>query len=233
MALGVGISISARSQTTSVDWFNNASTLLRDGAGIALTQGTTANTDGALVQLGYFSAGTSASNFAGTWIPITGFGPTLHTSIGDSSDLSGSGAGVIAFNTFFTAGSSAVQVYDLSAGDTGQYFTQSSITITNTTPPNGQVLAIRFYDSASGNGSYNTVSSDSWLWQSPNTPGGGIVSLNLGASTLEFESVSAFGLAGTEFRTVILIPEPSTYALIGVGALGLMIAYRRRAKSVA
>src|SRR5438477_10323267 len=106
--------VSGRAQnTTTVNWFNNGTTLLLDINGVALSQGTaTINTDGMLVQLGYFSTGTDASNFSGMWTPITGFGGAGHTSIGDSSDLSGSGNGVIAFNTFFTQGSSTVQVYD-------------------------------------------------------------------------------------------------------------------------
>jgi hypothetical protein len=218
--------VCARAETT-VDWFNNSSTLLLDSTGAALPQGVAAiNTDGALVQLGYFSMGTTSSNFAGTWIPITGFGPTLHTSIGDSSDNSGLGAGLIGFNTFFTAGSSTVQVYDATAGDTGQYFTQSSITISNTLPPSSQVLAIRFYNTTTGtSGFYNTVSSDTWLWQTPNTTGGGMVAINLGSSTLEFEASGPLN----DFRTVIPVPEPSTFALLAVSALGLVLI-RRRAK---
>lgn len=239
LALSVG---SAFAQTT-VNWSNFSSTpatqdsiLFRDFNGTALSQGVaTANTDGFLVQLGYFSTATTAANFSGTWIPITGFGAAVHTSIGDTFNLSGAGAGQIQFNTFFSAGTNSVEVYDAIA-DPGFYVTQSSVTITNNVPMNGQVLAIRFYDSASGTtGRYNTVSADNWIWQSPNTPGGGIVSINLASNFTGSGSAPAleFQDANNAFRTAILIPEPSTYAFIGLGVLGLMVAHRRGAKSVA
>lgn len=235
-ATAAGLCLS-HGQTTTVNWDNFSGTpsnqdalLFRDSSGVALTQGVaTSNTDGALIQLGYFSGGTTANNFAGTWIPITGFGPTLHTSIGDSPDLSGGGLGIIFFNTFFSLNTNDVQVYSPfpPTPDPGAYITQSSIQITNTTPPNNQVLAIRFYDTTTGtSGNYNTVSADDWLWQTPNTSGP-IVSINLetnvffGGAPLEFEDFN------NPFETAILIPEPSTYALLMLGLLGAAIGRRR------
>jgi hypothetical protein len=226
----------AQTEVTQVDWFNNAATLFRDAGGTALTQGNASlNSDGALIQLGYFSAGTAANNFAGNWIPITGFGAASpRTAIGDSPDLSGAGDGRIGFSTVFRNTSNLVQVFDPTLGDTGAYITQSSITITTAVPPSGQVLAIRFYNNNTGTGSYNTVSSDNWTWISP-TDAGSNVLLNLVSAntngTLEFESFPAFGAAGN-FRTVIAIPEPSTYALLLVGLAGVLFV-RRRAKTVA
>lgn len=223
-----------QTEVTQVDWFNNASTLFRNGAGVALSQGVaSANSDGMLVQLGYFSAATTANNFAGTWIPITGFGAAPRTTIGDSPDLSGAGDGRIGFSTVFRNTSNAVQVFEPALGDTGSYFSQSSITITTTTPPSGAILSIRFYDTSSGTtGAYNTVSSDdlAWRWVPP-TDAGSNVLLNLvsanSAGTLEFQD------AANPFRTTILIPEPSTYALLVLGALGLGVMHRRRARTVA
>lgn len=228
------VAASATAQTTTVDWTNfsaNATTqnaiLFRDATGTPLSQGAaTQNTDGFLVQLGYFSLGTTESNFAGVWIPLTGALNTGRTAIGDNSSVSGSGDGVITFNTFFRAGSAAVDVYDPDF-DVGYYVTQSAVMITNTTPANGQVLAIRFFGSTDASGNYNTVSADNWLWASPNTPGGGLVNINLatnfnssstGAPMLEFED------AANPFLTTI--PEPSTYALLTLGAIG-MAGYRR------
>ena len=228
----------SQTATTEVDFFNGPASLLRDQAGNPLGQGTAnLNSDGMLIQLGYFSMGTAAANFAGTWIPITGFGTTLpRTSIGDSADLSGAGNGVLAFTTVFRSTSNLVQVFDPGAGDVGTYTSQSSITITSTTPPSGQILAIRFYNTATGtSGLFNTVSSDNWMWQSP-TDAGSNVLLNLvsaaAAGTLEFQSTATFG-AGSNFMTVIAIPEPSVTGLIGLGGLGLVLAYRRRAKVTA
>jgi hypothetical protein len=215
-------------ETTTVNWSNFSSSsatqstlLLRDSTGTALPQGSpTTNKDGDLVQLGFFSLGNTTTNFAGVWTPITGSGSTNHTSIGDSSNLVGSGIGVITFNTFFSLSTTAVQVYDPSA-DSGQYTTQSSISITSTNPPNNQVLAIRFYDTLSGlSGHYNTVSSDSWLWQTPSTSGGGpIVSIDFATSTLEFEDPTP----ANNFRTsllVVAVPEPSSLALVGIALAG-------------
>jgi predicted RecA/RadA family phage recombinase len=222
--------------TTTADWFNNSSTLFRDGAGVALSQGVAAtNNDGMLVQIGYFSAANAANNFAGVWIPLTGAGASSNTTIGDSPGNTGLGAGRIGFTTTWHFGSSNVEVYD-SSMDSGFYNTQSSIAITanpNTStgaPPQGQVLAIRFYDTNNGaaGSHYNTVSSDTWTWQGPTENGGGAnILLNVGTSVLEWESVAVFGLTGTEFRTVILVPEPSSIALIGLG-VGLVPLLRRR-----
>lgn len=220
--------------TLSVDWFNGASTLFRDSAGNALSQGTAAlNNDGMLVQLGYYSQATAGNNFAGVWIPLTGFGTTFpRTTIGDSPDNSGLGAGRIGMSTGFDLNSNLVRVYEPAAGDSGAYITQSSVTITSATPAAGQILSIRFYDTNSGTtGRYNAVSSNSWAWITP-TDAGPTLALNLNTATLTFESFNAFGAAGN-FRTVILIPEPSTYMLLGLGALGMTMLYRRRAKSVA
>src|ERR1700736_2279057 len=157
----------ANADSLTVNWNNDSSTLLRNAAGTALSQGSAGtNNDGTLIQLGYFSTGTTSSNFSGTWIPITGVTSIGKTTIGDSADLSGAGNGIFQFNTFFATGTSNVDVY-VNGFDSGYYQTHSSATITITTPPNKQVLAIRFFDSNAGTGMYNTVSSDTWKWVSP------------------------------------------------------------------
>lgn len=93
--------------TTEVDWFNSANSLLRDMNGVALSQGAAnANTDGTLVQLGYFT-GSTGVGFTGDWVPITGATfaqlPAFpsRTSIGDSESLTGAGDGRLAFTTVF------------------------------------------------------------------------------------------------------------------------------------
>ena len=232
VALLVCISRIACADDVTINWNNNSSTLLRDAAGNPLTEGTAgvnADSGADLVQLGYFSAADASNNFAGTWIPITGFGAAPNTSIGDSASPNASidRNGRIAFNTFFTIGSNVVQVYAPIAQSAGAYQDQSSVTITENpgaTPPNGKVMSIRFYDVSTGQ--YNTVSSDSWLWTTPdiNNPSTS-ASFLMGSSTLEFESVSVFGLMGTEFKTVLPIPEPSTLALL---SLALLPFLRRR-----
>jgi hypothetical protein len=212
-------------------------------AGTPLSQGVvTANTDGMLIQLGYYSAATAGNNFAGTWIPITGFGSALHTSIGDTSDLSGAGDGIGDFVASFGGAflsTTSVQVYPGVPPNPGTYVTQSSVPITTTQPPNNQIMSIRFYDTTTGtSGNYNAVSANDWLWAVPTTAGGGAtVSFSLSDA---FQGVTAALLfeasgAGNDFRTVIPvpIPEPSTFALLGLGALGVVVGNRRRSKAVA
>ena len=233
VAIAMMLTATASAQTTTVDWTNFSADsttqnaiLFRDAGGTPLSQGEAdQNTDGFLVQLGYFSMATTASNFAGVWIPLTGDLNTGRTAIGDNPSLTGSGDGVITFNTFFRPGTAAVDVYDPDF-DVGYYVTQAQNQITNSSPANGQVLAIRFFGSTDENGNYNTVSADNWLWQEPDTPGGGVVNINLatnfngsgGAPMLEFEDPA------NPFLTSI--PEPSTYALLTLGAIA-MAAYRR------
>lgn len=209
--------------TTSVDWFNNASTLLRDQNGTPLSQGSpTLNTDGALVQLGYYNAATTANNFAGTWVPLTGAVSASQTSIGDSTDLTGIGAGRIGFTTVFRGLTNVVEVFDPGL-DAGFYTTTSSVVISATTPPAGQILSIRFYNTANAAaGFYNAVSSDAWTWLVPTDSGSGVL-LNLTTATLEFQD------AANPFLTTIAIPEPTSVTLCVVGAIGgVALAYRRR-----
>lgn len=233
--------------TTTVNWGNfssnsgtQSSILFRDAAGNPLSQGVSnTNSDGTLVQLGYYSGAVDGNNnFTGNWTPITGFGSALpRTAIGDAFNNNGgggngSGAGVIDFTTFFISGEDQPFVYDPQFS--GSYQTQSSVVITNTTPPNGIIMSIRFYDTINGlTGNFNAVSANSWVWQSPNTSGGGQV--NISIATL-FNDGPGGALADLEwfdpnnpFKTTVPIPEPSTYALLAFGAIGMM-ALRRRVK---
>lgn len=224
----IALSGVAFAQTTTVNWFNNSGTLLLDINGVALSQGAAnTNTDGMLIQLGYFSTGTTASNFSGNWVALTGATSVGETTIGDSNNLTGLGNGVFGFNTFFTLGSSAVNVYDPGI-DQGWYVTTSSVPISSVTPPNGQVLAIRFYDTHSGtSGNYNTVSADTWLWQTP-TNAGPSVTIDLANSTLEWQDPN------NAFRTSIAataVPEPGTVALLTAAALFLRTAKRVRRRN--
>lgn len=208
--------------TTTVSWLNNGSTLLLDSVGAPLSQGVAGtNRDGMLVQLGYFTAGTAANNFAGEFIPLT-----IGTRIGDSSNLSGAGAGRVQFTTFFSLGSDVVNVFDLS--DPGYYMTGSFATITATTPAQGQILAIRFFDTTNGaSGFFNTVSADSWAWQSPSDLGTTVV-LDLGAVFANNPLDLEWQDAANPFRTLIPIPEPSTGSLVLLGTLLSFTTRRRR-----
>jgi hypothetical protein len=210
--------------TLTIDWFNNSTTLFRNAAGTPLSQGTAANNDGTLVQLGYFTMASAGNNFAGTFVALTGFGSQPRTTIGDSPDLTGLGNGVVGFSTTFSEGSNLVQVYD-PAFDIGFYTTQSQQTIMAGMPPVGTILAIRFFNSNDTSGAYNTVSADAWQWQAPTVAGTNIL--------LNIPSQFASGMlrwedASSPFLTTI--PEPSTYALLAAGIGAVVVARRRRNK---
>lgn len=192
--------------TTTVNWFNSSGTTLRDTNGTPLSPGAAdTNSDGMLVQLGYYANATAANKFAGTWVPITGAIGLPRTSVGDSPRQSAAEGGAVGFNTFFIAGSADVEVYDPAVGDVGHYQTRSSVAITSTTPPDQQLLAIRFYDTADGvSGHYNAVSATTWRWIAP-TAAGPIVTIDLANSAVEFE-------AGADpYRTSVSVePAPTT-----------------------
>jgi hypothetical protein len=218
----------------TINWNNDANSLLRNSSNAALFQGAAGtNNDGALIQLGYFSSGTSANNFLGTWIPLTGATAVGRTTIGDSADLTGAGAGIFQFNTFFATGTSNVDVY-ANGLDSGYYQTHSSISIAGTPTPNPanlQVLAIRFYDTNAGTtGFFNTVSSDAttWQWHTPDNVTVINIDLTGSLATLEWQD------AANPFKTTLptAIPEPSTLACLLLGGAGtLALGARRRFKS--
>jgi hypothetical protein len=202
--------------STTVDWHNSATTLLRDAGGNPLPQGSaSSNSDGMLVQLGYFTSATTANKFSGTWTPLTGAGGRPRTAIGDSFNLLGSGNGALQFNTFFLTGTATIEVYDLN--DSGHYQTQSSVGIWPTTPPNSQILGIRFYDTPDGQfGYYNTVSSDTWRWKTP-TASGSVVQIDLSSSTLAFQDPNNPLLTAIPVGTPAQLVNISSRLSVGTG----------------
>lgn len=205
---------------TEVDWFNSANSLLRDMNGVALSQGAAnLNTDGELVQLGYFT-GSTGVGFTGDWVPITGATfaqlPTspARTSIGDSEGLTGAGDGRIGFTTVFHFNTNTPVVFE---GQTGEYTTLSAVTIDLPHPPSSQVLGIRFYDSTDASGEFNTVEAANWTWQTPTDIGQTVlINLDQTSSPLVWQDPA------NVFRTSLTaVPEPSTLALCTLG-LGSM-----------
>ncbi len=214
-------------QSTNVSFDSGSQTVFNQDTSdtTLLTGGTTADGDGAVIQLGYFSGATADNWFTGTWTPIAGQGsantetvsgsfPTItyqQISIGDLN-ANGAGDGTFALSLTFTAG---------------------SMTSGNNLPGSTSIpLAIRFYNGTSIATSthYNTVSSNGWLWKTPDVvPATVTMSLD---DSLAWESIESFAQPfNTAFNTTILIPEPSTYALVGLGLAG-MAFLRRRSKKV-
>jgi len=86
-ALMFTTTIAFGSLTTQVSFDSGSFLVLNLGGVTPLTAGNlSANGDGAVLQLGYYSSATVSNNFLGTWIPLTGEG-SLNT--GGSTDSSG------------------------------------------------------------------------------------------------------------------------------------------------
>lgn len=225
---GLSLASTARADTLTVNWNNDSNTKITDSDGTTpLSQGAAGtNSDGDLIQLGFYDAGTSADPFLGNWVPLTGAGPSL-TTIGDSADLSGAGAGIFQFNTFFATGTNSVDVY-VNGFDNGFYTTLAGITVTSSAPPAGVFLAIRFYNTHDGtSGLFNAVADPTdtdWAWKTPDNVS--VLNLALTDSGLVWQN------AATPFSTtlpVAAIPEPSSLALIGCGVALLPLLRRRKA----
>jgi hypothetical protein len=192
-----------------------------------LTAGPAGDGNGAVLQLGYYTGATNSnSNFAGNWVPLTGQGSANtaivlasappeqynQTSIGDRNSDTANTDGTFSLQLLF-----------------GTYPGSSS-----DLPAAGTILSIRFYNGSTVANStfFNTVSNDAWLWYGPApVPQYPVISISLDNSNLEWESVERLGQEGNSaFHTTIAMPEPTTYALLGFGALGMMVLCRQTKK---
>ena len=138
---------------------NSQSATFLDTDGNPITAGeATANQDGGLIQLGYFSEATAENPFAGDWIPLSN-GPHF----GDSATLSGSQAGTFQASIIYLENSPIATVYP---ADTGEYQVLSSLTITANDPVFGKPLAIRYFDRSTiePGVKYNTIADPAWQW---------------------------------------------------------------------
>ncbi|AHF94769.1 hypothetical protein OPIT5_26325 [Opitutaceae bacterium TAV5] len=165
------------------------------------------NGDGCVIQLGYYTESTAANLFSGEWVALTGQGSlnassgTLgRTSIGDDYEQ-GSEEGLF-------------------------YFSPLLFTAADAIAPEGQYLAIRFYNSSllSAATAYGVVASsnETWKWSSsPLNP----TSLSLDDELVWLNDHVAF--TGTPLDNVI--PEPATVAaFMALGVLGFALRLRRR-----
>ncbi len=188
--------------------FDSAGLLLKNNAGVALSAGGPGDGDGIAVQIGYYDGATTSNNFSGNWVPLTGQNSLntafLTTSIGDGQGVDGEFYGTYVFN--------------------------SSLPNTfNSLPPSTTIpLSLRFYNTLliSNATLFNTVSDDLWLWKTPASPSPfpPQIIMSLGDAGLEWQ-----GGNGTEFKTTLAIPEPTSALLLAAGAAGLLGRRRRRA----
>lgn len=152
--------------TTTID---GSAELLKDEDGNPLSAGVRGNGDGDLVELGYFSNGTTVDPFLGEWIPLT-----RKTHVGDSSSGYGFNDGMFVFTTNFLKNRDYVVVYPT---EPKEFEESPGFTISSTTPPPGTPICIRFYDKPTlGGAKYNTVTGLQWLW--PSFPSGSSIPSN-------------------------------------------------------
>ena len=194
--------------------FDSGSLTLGNASGSILSGGTTADGNGDVLQLGYFSNGTAGSPFAGTWVPLSGSGSLntafSTTSIGDAN-ANGAGDGTFALSLTFTAGSST----------TGNSF-----------PLAGTPVGIRFYDglSIATSTHYETIMDSLWKWVDPAVPPTNVpVTISFDDVGLKAESSGGYAptFAGGKLTTAVATPEPTSALLLGMGAAGLLARRRR------
>ena len=143
------------------------------------------NTDGDLIQLGYFSEASTSNLFQGDWVPLT-----AGLYFGDSSTLSGGNPGQFQVSILFLDGSDIVTVYPDAAGS---FQTQASHIITSSAPKGspGQLLAIRYFDrnTISEGVRYNTIADSSWKWEPLSDQLGfpTIIAIDTQSTALEFQ----------------------------------------------
>lgn len=170
--------------------------------------------DGAVVQIGYFTASTTENLFAGSFVPLTGEAGAnsgfSYTSIGD--DPAAIGDPMLTPGYFF-------DIYRFIVGDSA---------VGQNLPSAGTFLAIRFYNGTTIADSthFNTVSStdSEWQWVTPYGALDPASPLQLSDfATLVWQDADGAG------ATTIVIPEPAAYAaLFGLAVLGLAASRRRR-----
>lgn len=196
--------------------FDSGTQFLRDASGTLLSAGTSADGDGAVLQLGYYDGASTGNNFLGNWIPLSGEGSLNtgvipgfsltfdNTSIGDLNEAAG-GDGTFAIALTFTVG-------DSQTGD--------SLPSSTAIP-----LSIRFLNGTTIADSthFNVVSSDTWTWKTPGEdPAQPVINISLSDPNLEWQ-----GGESSAFRTTLAVPEPST-GLALIGGVAVLLAHRRR-----
>ena len=199
-----------------------------------LTAGPAGDGNGAVLQLGYYSLASTADNFAGTWIPLTGETSANTATVPHSTETYNqtSIGDILFFGTANTPGTFAIRV-DFKLGNA----TSGNNLPGSTTIP----LALRFYNAQTIATStfYNVVSDDDWLWTTPVIPPENfpiVISLDKTVPPLEWLSIAQGQPANTAFHTTIslaAVPEPATMATGLLTSAGVVFAAFRRRRRIA
>lgn len=193
MTLACG-AIDAQGAVISVAWENldgtpaSAAAALYDADGVtALSAGSAARGDGAILALGYFSAATVENPFAGDWVPLTGPQsaniPLQKTSVGDAEDSTVLPAGFFTLQSDFDSTNSAIY---------------------QRIPEVGTPLAIAIYNRPTVGGSthFNIATHPDWTWPEPHPLLPTFVFLNASTS-----GATWYGGAASALRTAVPTAE--------------------------
>jgi len=229
-ALLLSISISKGIDVTQVDVnIDSGNYTLYNQGTTALSAGTSAEGDGAIVELGYYSLGTVSNPFAGTFIALSGVESANTGNLAPSSSATEIMNQTSIGDTTIGAGGSTDGVFGIKLN-----FITGSATQGLNLPAVGTPLVIKFYNSATlADATYfNAVANtSSWLWPTagspPNDP---TLGMSLNKAGLTWYSVAVAGQSGTSafHTTVSTVPEPTSIALLGGGLLLLGSVMRRR-----
>ncbi len=179
--------------SVQVAFQNTAETLILDASKSPLTVGTGADGDGAIIQLGYYTAGTASSPFSGSFVALTG---------PDSAN----------------AGFRATSVGDSGGGTAGRFslvcnFVQNATDSGQKLPTANTPLVIRFLNGRTLplSSAYNEASGGSnWLWQPPSAAPGTVLCLSLSDPDLVWKDGQA-----SAFRTTLpYVPNPDYFVSV-------------------
>lgn len=196
LLLGFNVAVSAAATLQVTLGANNV--VFKNNGGSALSSGTSADGDGTVLQLGYYSASTTLNPFSGSWVAMTGPGTSYQTTMGDSGNNPN---GIFKLTILFAGGSLGF-----------------------TAPADGTPLALRFYDSTliATSTYFNAVSdtTGAFNWVTPAEPKA-TASLTFLTPGVVWQDGS-----GSSYRTTIAIPE-SSCLLLGFISLGVLAVRRR------